>query len=113
MSSEHLQEQDTLPLLIPKPDGMQVWLPDRTGQLPGVSWTHSTSEWPSDDDGFSRVLLSEILQQIEPDAPYWLSPKACQGILRRAAKRGKKLPDALYKALVAVAAKSDLPEDDS
>jgi len=30
-----------------------------------------------------------------------LSPKACQGILRRAEKRGKELPSALLKALMA------------
>jgi DNA (cytosine-5)-methyltransferase 1 len=32
-----------------------------------------------------------------------LSPKACAGILRRAAKRGKALPEALERALRAVA----------
>ncbi len=30
---------------------------------------------------------------------YFLSPKACEGILRRANKRGKKLPEILQKAL--------------
>jgi site-specific DNA-cytosine methylase len=34
---------------------------------------------------------------------YWLSPKACAGILRRADKRGKDLPPALATALQQVA----------
>lgn len=31
---------------------------------------------------------------------YYLSPKACQGILRRASERGKELPEILKKALI-------------
>jgi hypothetical protein len=34
---------------------------------------------------------------------FFLSPKACTGILRRAAKRNRKLPEQLRLALVAVA----------
>jgi len=44
--------------------------------------------------------LSEILEE-EADAKYNLSSKACQGILNRANKRGKKLPEILQKALEA------------
>jgi DNA (cytosine-5)-methyltransferase 1 len=50
----------------------------------GGCWTADISEWPSGDDEFSRVSLSEILLRIGPDEPYWLSAKACAGILRRA-----------------------------
>ena len=48
--------------------------------------------------------LSEILEPIGsvPDR-YYLSSKACQGILRRAEKRGKTIPDALKAALESVA----------
>lgn len=46
------------------------------------------------------TLLSEILQE-EADPKYNLSPKACKGILNRANKRGKKLPDVLREALEA------------
>lgn len=42
--------------------------------------------------------LSDILEQ-NPDPKYNLSPKACQGILRRAEKRGKVLPPMLDQAL--------------
>lgn len=46
------------------------------------------------------TLLSEVLEE-EADAKYNLSSKACQGILNRANKRGKKLPEILQKALEA------------
>lgn len=42
--------------------------------------------------------LSQILEQ-NVDERFTLSPKACQGILNRAAKRGKELPKALLEAL--------------
>jgi hypothetical protein len=45
-------------------------------------------------------LLSSILQAPETVPPkYSLSPKACQGILRRANARGKELPPMLKAAL--------------
>ena len=43
-------------------------------------------------------FLSQILQVRVPQK-YYLSPKACQGILRRASARGKELPEILRKAL--------------
>lgn len=42
--------------------------------------------------------LSEVLE-LNPDKKYWLSAKACLGILRRAESRGKKLPDLLERTL--------------
>lgn len=49
----------------------------------------------------SVVKESSLSQILEVDVPakYFLSPKACQGILRRAEKRGKKLPPQLEMAL--------------
>jgi hypothetical protein len=46
--------------------------------------------------------LSDILQEtgVVPQR-FYLSPKACEGILRRAAARGKKLPEMLKAALEA------------
>ena len=60
------------------------------------------SEWPSGAEGSSACSLASIL---EPSVArkYFLSAKACAGILRRAEKRGKALPDALKAALTAVA----------
>ena len=44
------------------------------------------------------ILLSEVLEE-EADAKYELSAKACAGILNRANRRGKQLPDILREAL--------------
>ena len=46
-----------------------------------------------------RVNLSSVLEKgpVHPD--YYLSPTACEGNLRRANLAGKKLPEALVKAL--------------
>ena len=71
-------------------------------------WTLNTSEFnhtiaPSlSDDGVCS--LSDILED-SGSVPqrYFLSAKACQGILRRAEKRGKSLPPPLRAALEAVA----------
>ena len=63
------------------------------------SWTLSTSEWPSDA---AVCLLSDILETGDLPQRFFLSATACQGILRRAEKRGKKLPEQLYQALKGV-----------
>jgi hypothetical protein len=42
--------------------------------------------------------LADVLED-SAQQKYYLSQKACEGILRRASKRGKKLPEALEKAL--------------
>lgn len=50
--------------------------------------------------------LSQILER-NPDPRYSLSARACQGILNRAARRGKELPPQLRLALEAQAAQAD------
>lgn len=47
----------------------------------------------------SVSLLSQILEVNAPEK-YYLSERACQGILNRASRRGKKLPDLLQMALL-------------
>jgi hypothetical protein len=47
--------------------------------------------------------LSDILETGDVPQRYYLTAKACQGILRRAEKRGKDLPLPLQRALAAVA----------
>ena len=73
--------------------------------MPGGCLTLSTSDWPSDA---SVCSLSDIL---EPHGPhlhrYFLSPKACRGILRRAERRGRNLPPELRAALEATIAMSE------
>ena len=48
--------------------------------------------------GAKESSLSQILQA-DPPLKYYLSPKACLGILRRAFERGKELPKKLERAL--------------
>ena len=113
-----------------KKDGLQQdastmsW---ESGLWPGESWTASIGECHSEEDAFVSLLtstdstlqrlyleklntteapsevvethLSDILES-DPDPKYNLSPKACQGILTRANRRGKKLPEMLERALV-------------
>lgn len=43
--------------------------------------------------------LSDILEEGAVDKRYYLSAKACRGILNRADKRGKELPEILRTAL--------------
>src|SRR3712207_386245 len=77
------------------------------GKRPDLSWqmisaSHggylmlSTGEFPREEDAST---LSVILMEKVPEK-YYLSPKACQGILSRAKNRGKKLPDILEQALL-------------
>ena len=67
----------------------------------GECWTLNTTEWPKDA---AVCSLSEVLETDVPQK-YYLSPKACRGILRRADKRGRELPPQLRQALQAVAVK--------
>lgn len=57
---------------------------------------HSFGECPREE---KESLLSQILE-VNPHPKYCLSAKACQGILRRANSRGKKLPPILEQALI-------------
>ena len=68
--------------------------------------TLNISEYPSDGVVSS---LSDILEGGEVPQRYYLSGTACRGILRRADKRGKELPEALKSALLAVASQTRLP----
>lgn len=98
---------------------------DRTGVSLGEFMTHSSSAFPKEENGFVSYAismdsqlqkfcltlncsekpreaipskLSDILVE-NPDPKYSLSQRACQGILNRADKRGKALPEELRKAL--------------
>ena len=66
--------------------------------LPGEYMMLSTGECPN---VVRESTLSQILQLNAPEK-YSLSPKACAGIIRRAQKRGKVLPDMLREALMEV-----------
>lgn len=70
--------------------------PERDGALLGDSSTLNIGESPSVE---SESLLSQILEANAP-LKYYLSERACQGILTRASRRGKALPDLLKTALL-------------
>lgn len=62
----------------------------------GDSSTLNIGEYPREEN---VSLLSWILQADAPEK-YYLSAKACRGILIRASRRGKKLPELLENALL-------------
>ena len=66
------------------------------GLLLGEYTMHSFGEYPSEE---RESRLSQILED-RPHPKYCLSAKACQGILNRANRRGKKLPEMLEMALI-------------
>ena len=64
--------------------------------LPGESLMLNTSECPNEggESSLSQILMEEVPEK------YYLSKKACQGILQRAARKGKEIPEPLKKALI-------------
>lgn len=92
-------DNQTLPFLDLRggADGARpVQSPETDGLWLGDSWTVNISEWPSAE---SVSLLSSTLEVNAPEK-YYLSARACQGILTRASRRGKKLPELLQTALL-------------
>ena len=71
---------------------MMTW---EDGPLLGEYTMLSTGESPKEEN---VSLLSQILQD-SAQPKYYLSAKACRGILNRASKRGKELPEILRTAL--------------
>jgi hypothetical protein len=67
----------------------------------GACLTLSTLEYHSAAVASS---LSDILETGDVPQEFFLSATACQGILRRAARRGRELPEALGTALKSAAA---------
>ena len=69
----------------------------------GECWTLNTCEWTDTLVPFLSVdgvcSLSDILETGAIPPRYYLSPDACRGILRRAASRGRELPEVLKEAL--------------
>ena len=76
-----------------------ILLPTGFWTLNGCEWTGCPEGFPSED---GVCGLSDILETTgEHLRKYCLSLKACEGILRRAASRGKELPARLAAALKA------------
>lgn len=114
MSQEHcpLTEEKTSDASSKKPRESSIHPPlfldlRRNGLQAAPSWetdgrslgeytTRSFGAYPSEEQD------SRLLQILEEEAPpkYYLSEKACLGILNRAEKRGRGLPQILKKALL-------------
>lgn len=67
----------------------------------GECWMLDASESPNDDAECSSLLAWVMEPQV--DDRYYLSPKACAGVVLRMKERGKRLPVPLQEALQAVA----------
>ena len=78
--------------------------PTAGGWEVGELWTRSTSAWPSTGSVCSS-LLDVLVPADQVPAQYYLTPRACAGILQRAERRGRKLPEPLRQVLQAVAAR--------
>lgn len=76
-------------------DGVSAWWSILTDPLQGIS-SLNVSEEPN---LLVYTKLSQILEE-NPDPKYNRTPKACAGILRRAERRGKKLPEVLKAVLL-------------
>lgn len=86
--------------VIPGPEGGAGCHQDVSWQMGGLLlgeyMMRSFGECPREEN---VSLLSQILED-RPHPKYSLSARACQGILNRAQRRGKKLPEQLEKALI-------------
>lgn len=115
---EELARVEQPDVSIPRPsgrgaDGAKLEQSQETdGALLGDSSTLNIGESPSVE---SESLLSQILEDNVPQK-YYLSARACQGILTRASRRGKQLPDILRQALLDVieqAKKSSMTQEET
>ena len=80
---------------------------DPKGQSAGVSLTPNISAWPN---AAAVSLLSDVLETAPIPERYFLSSTACAGILRRADKRRRTLPEPLMRAVQEVVARELPPE---
>ena len=85
-----------------------AWCPGQGHGLHGGFSMLNSSEWPNAAD---VCLLSSILEVQSIPRRFYLSAKACAGILRRAARREKVLPPELGEALKAVATSTPQSRD--
>lgn len=78
------------------------------GVTTGTVWETKKDEWFEE----ARIpsSLRDILERGPVDPRYYLSAKACEGILRRAERRGRKLPPALEAALRGAINADAIPE---
>jgi hypothetical protein len=71
--------------------------PTGSSTLNTYAWTATLAPCPSDASVSSLSHILEETSRVQPR--FYLSPRACTGILRRAELRGKVLPPLLVAAL--------------
>ena len=89
---------------VPRPPSGESW--SNAGCILGDGWSVAWRIRASPNEG-KESRLSQILEQ-KPHPKYFLSEKACQGILNRAERRGKTLPEQLRQALLEQISRSKL-----
>lgn len=101
---EELARVEQPDVSIPRPSGRGAdgAKPEQSSETDGLwlgdSLTLNIGEFPNAE---RESLLSWILEDNVPQK-YYLSARACQGILTRASRRGKPLPDILRQAILDV-----------
>ena len=83
---------------VPRPPERWTKAGEIVGEDFSVAWRALDAQYWESPSEEQECTLSQILQDsVHPI--YYLSAKACLGILRRASERGKELPAVLKKAL--------------
>ena len=76
---------------------------ENTGEILGdnfsLAWRALDAKYFGVPNEGEESSLSQILMEQVPEK-YYLSKKACLGILRRAMRKGKEIPEPLKKALI-------------
>lgn len=99
------------PLTCRTPAGpTRVWLLGQSDTPRGGYWMPNSSAWRN-DGGASLCSLAAVLEAGPVPTRFYLSARACKGILRRAEKSGKQLPPSLHLALESVAFKGSKRDD--
>lgn len=97
-ASSKSQSRRPLCLTFRRVDGVTTTImSEMDGALLTELWKQAGGEFPS---VAVESTLSSILEE-RAQEKYYLSAKACEGILRRADRRGKELPKVLRDALTA------------
>lgn len=91
-----------MPRKIPHSGGFPLFLPEVSGKAHYGIWPNAAAV----------CSLSQVLETGQIPSRYFLSAKACAGIIRRAEKRNKVLPPRLMLALAEAARRHSTPAAD-
>lgn len=94
-STTPLNPWDLPPASVYQNGEIKLWSLDERDLPPQARGRINTREWPNEP---STCELKDVLEH-QVDRRFFISPKACGAILRRAEVRGKTIPEALADAL--------------